>query len=246
MAGASCPQDVLIAKLETRFPLSENSQNGLRGLPCIPRTIPAQSYMLREGTRPTKCCLLLDGFAFRHKLAADGGRQIVGLMIPGDFTDLQHLFLREADHNIQALTRIDVAEFAVDDLRALALKNPDVAQALWIDTLIEASIVREAILNIGRRNGPMRLAHMLCEFEVRLRQSGLADAGYDLPMTQEQIGDATGMTAVHVNRTLKQLEREGLIVRVKRHLKIADWVGLQQRADFNPLYLHLDQARPAD
>lgn len=246
MAGASSPQDMLVAKLETRFALSESDRNVVRALACIPRIIPAQSYVLREGTRPMKCCLLLDGFAFRHKLAADGGRQIVGLMIPGDFMDLQHLFLREADHNIQALTRIKVAEFAGDDLRALALSRPAVAQALWVDTLIEASIARETILNIGRRNGPMRLAHMLCEFEVRLRQAGLADAGYDLPMTQEQIGDATGMTAVHVNRTLKQLEREGLIVRVKRHLKIADWVGLQQRADFNPLYLHLDQARAVD
>ncbi len=245
MAGAKCPQDVLVAKLETRFALPENDRQALRLLPCVPRTIPAQSYMLREGTRPTRCCLVLGGFAFRHKLAADGGRQIVGLMIPSDFTDLQHLFLREADHNIQALTRIEVAEFAVEDLRTLALDRPAIAQALWIDTLIESSVARETILNIGRRNGPTRLAHMLCEFEVRLRQAGLADAGYDLPMTQEQIGDATGMTAVHVNRTLKQLEREGLIVRIKRHPKIADWIGLQQRADFNPLYLHLDQARLA-
>lgn len=237
-----CPSDVLIAKLETRQTLSEDDKAALRELPCVSREFPPQSYLVREGARPVRCAFLLSGFAMRHKLTADGGRQIVGFMIPGDFTDLQQLFLTESDHNIQSLTRLEVADIATSDLQQLALERPAISQALWIDALIDASMTREMVLNIGRRDSSARIAHVLCEFESRLAAAGLADSGFEMPMTQEQMADATGLTSVHVNRMLQQLERDGLIVRERRIVRIVDWKGLQNRADFNPRYLHLDQA----
>lgn len=242
---ARSAHDLLIAKLETRGTLGEDDLAAIRALPCTVRAMPAQSYLMREGERPTRCAFLMSGFAHRHKLTSEGARQIVGILMPGDFTDLQQLFLVEADHNVQALTRLEVADIAAADLQALALSRPGVNRAMWVDALVEASITRETVLNVGRRDGVARIAHLLCEFETRLAVAGLADQGYELPMSQEQIGDATGMTGVHTNRTIKQLEKEGLIARSgrsRRSLIITDWPGLQARADFSTRYLHLDQA----
>lgn len=113
---------------------------------------------------------------------------------------------------------------------------------MWIDTLIDASIFREWLLNVGRREAKARVSHLICELARRLELAGLADgAGYVLPMTQEQLADATGLTPVHINRTLKTLETEGLIVRNKRHIQIPDWQRLREAAGFSELYLHVDQ-----
>ena len=235
------PHDILIGKLSTRGPLIEEDVAALKRVPIETRELAPHSYLVREGMLPSRCAFIVGGFAYRQKLAASGGRQIVGFMIPGDFTDLQQLFLTEADHNVQALTRLTVAELATSDLQKLAMNQPGISRALWVDVLIEGSITRENMLNIGRRDGPTRVAHLFCEFEARLSAAGLAQQGYDLPMTQEQMGDVLALTSVHVNRTLRQLTGEGLISRAKRFVRIEDWPGLQRRAEFNSSYLHLDQ-----
>ena len=113
---------------------------------------------------------------------------------------------------------------------------------MWIDTLIDASIFREWIMNVGRRDARERLAHIFCEFALRLESAGMGSTtGYELPMTQEQLADATGLTAVHVNRTLKAMDAEGLIKRERRFILIPDWEKLRTVAGFSELYLHLDQ-----
>ena len=115
---------------------------------------------------------------------------------------------------------------------------------MWIDALVESSIHREWLLNVGRRNARSRLAHLLCEFSVRFQKSTIADAmAYELPMTQEQLGDALGLTPVHVNRVLKSLETDGLIARKKRQVSVIDWPRLRDAAEFNERYLHLGQIR---
>jgi CRP-like cAMP-binding protein len=118
---------------------------------------------------------------------------------------------------------------------------------MWIDTLVDASIFREWIANIGRRDARTRLAHLLCEFSLRLEVAGLGQhTNYEMPMTQDQLGDATGLTPVHVNRTLKSLEAEGLIERASaRAITIGDWKKLAQAGDFNSNYLHMPESEPA-
>jgi CRP-like cAMP-binding protein len=112
---------------------------------------------------------------------------------------------------------------------------------LWIDTLIDASIFREWVVNVGRRNSRARVAHLLCEFSLRMEAAGLAsNHHYELPMTQEQLADAVGLTSVHVNRVLKQLGEEGLISRDRRSIVIEDWKRLRETGDFNERYLHHD------
>ena len=128
------------------------------------------------------------------------------------------------------------------ELQRLARTSTGVGHAILTTILIEASIFREWILNVGRRDARTRMAHVLCEFAVRLEAQGLAEEySYELPMTQEQLADVTGLTSVHVNRTLKGLEADGLIVRTKRMVSIPNWEKMRDVGDFNERYLHLER-----
>jgi CRP-like cAMP-binding protein len=231
----------VVRRLETRGPLSADDRAAVRGLPFVYRTLEPAVYLVREGEPPELCALLLSGFAFRHKVTGDGERQIMSVHMAGEFLDLQNSFLDVADHNVQALTRCEVAAVPVAAVRRLAQSHPQVGRAMWIETLIEAAILREWIVNVGRRDSISRIAHLLCEFALRLEAAGLARARhYEMPMTQEQIADCTGLTPVHVNRVLKELGRLGLIEREKRSVAILEWDRLQEIGDFNTRYLHLE------
>ncbi len=159
----------------------------------------------------------------------------------GDMVDLQNSFLGVADHSVQVLTQSKVAFVPRAAIKALAFDRPRVGMAMWFDTLVDGSIFREWIANVGRRNAQMRMAHLLCEFSLRLKLAGLGEeTEYELPMTQEQLADATGMTPIHVNRTLRALEADGLITRSSsRSVMIGDWKNLAAAGDFDSNYLHL-------
>lgn len=232
--------DAVIARLETRTPLTQEDRAAIRTLPYARRRFEPSSYLIREGEQPTRCAFVLSGFCYRQKLTSEGARQIISVELPGDFIDLQHLFLDESDHNVQALTRASVAEIDSSALRRLALAHPAIGVALWRETLIGASIFREWIVNIGRRDARCRVGHLLCELAVRLDAANHSNARlYDLPMTQEQVGDAVGLTPVHVNRVLRSLAHDGLISRDRRQIAILNWDALRDASDFNPRYLHL-------
>jgi CRP-like cAMP-binding protein len=232
----------IIDRLASRVELTADTIAKISGLSIKIRMLEPSTYLLREGQRPLRCAFIVDGFAYRQKLTPSGEREIVSILMPGDFIDVQNLFIDESDHDIQALTRITIAEMMIPALRDLTQTCPAVGQALWIDALVEASIHREWLLNIGRRNARTRMAHLLCEFCVRLGVSAVGPTrAYELPMTQEQLGDALGLTPVHVNRVLKSLETDGLIARKKRQVTVVDWPALRDAADFNERYLHLDQ-----
>jgi CRP-like cAMP-binding protein len=232
----------MVRKFERRAPLSAGDRAALLALPFRLQKIEAGKYIVREGSSPSNSALLVSGFAIRQKGTSNGARQIVSVHIPGDFVDLEGALLNKADHNIQALTRCELALVPVEAIRALAAEHPVIGRAMWVDTLVDGSIFREWVLNVGRRDARERIAHLLCELSRRLDVAGLASAdGYELPMTQEQIADATGLTSVHVNRTLKSMDAEGLVERNRRHIRIPDWERLRDVAGFNELYLHIDQ-----
>jgi CRP-like cAMP-binding protein len=237
----------MLRKFETRAPLDEADREALLNLPYRLQTIEPALYVVREGERLQRSCLIVEGFAYRHKLTAEGARQIVSVHVPGDFIDLEGALLNVADHNVQALTRCEMAFIPRAAIRQLIMDHPKIAMAMWIDTLIDSSIFREWVVNVGRRDARSRLAHLLCEVARRLEVAGLAsEYRYELPMTQEQLADATGLTPVHVNRTLRALAREGLIERDKRFVVIPKWEALRRVAGFSEIYLHLDQIRPED
>ena len=244
MTSPRHPLTSLLRNLELRSTLPPEDGQAVLDLPYTLRTLEPGTYTIREADAPVHCAVLVTGFAYRQKLTGDGSRQIVGLHIPGDALDFQNLFLDVSDHSVQMLTRAEIANVAIADLQALARQRPAVAQAILVKILVEASIFREWVLNVGRRDSKMRVAHLLCELGVRLEVEGLTDDyAYELPMTQEQLGDAVGLTPVHVNRTLKALEADGLIVRSKRSISFPDWHRLRGVADFNQRYLHLEPQR---
>lgn len=177
--------------------------------------------------------------AFRQKLLRDGSRQILSFHIPSEFLDLQNVLLSVADHSVQALDRVEIAAIPREALIALSELRPAIRSAMWIDTLIDASISREWMVNVGRRDSRARLAHLLCELVVRLNGFG-ADRNdrFDFPLTQEQLADATGLTPVHLNRTLQSLRADGLIQLAAKSLTVLDWQGLRAVGDFDELYLH--------
>jgi CRP-like cAMP-binding protein len=232
-----------IRRLERRAPLGEEGRQALLSLPYTSRKLPPAGHIVRDGDRPEHVCLLLSGFAHRYKLTGEGGRQIISIHMASEFVDLQNGLLSIADHSVQTLTETEAAFIPRRAVEDLMLGHPSVARALWIDTLIDASIFREWVVNVGRRDSRARVAHLLCEFSLRLEAAGLAsNHHYELPMTQEQLADAVGLTSVHVNRVLKQLGEEGLISRDRRSIVIEDWQRLRQAGDFNERYLHHDGA----
>ena len=238
----------MVRKLQMRVELDASDCAAILRLPAYARQYEPPAYILREGERAKRfCSFVLSGLAFRQKLTATGGRQIVSIHMAGDFLDLQHLFLDRTDHSVQALNRLTVAEIDRDALQDLTLSHPNVGRAMWIAALVDASIFREWIVNVGRRDARSRVAHLLCEFALRMKTAGVAERdSYELPMTQEQIGDAVGLTSVHVNRTLKSLAQDGLIERDKRFIRFTDWDRIAGVGDFSALYLHLDQAAQSD
>lgn len=235
----------ILRKIELRAELAQDDRDAFLALPHQVRRIAAGAHLVRDGDRPDHCCALLSGYAYRHKIAGDGGRQVLAIHMAGDFLDLQNSLLPISDHNVQTLSGAEVVFFARDAIRELALARPALGLALWIDTLVDASIFREWVVNVGRRDARTRIAHILCEFSIRLEEAELArDHRYELPMTQEQLADAVGLTAVHVNRVLRQLADEGLISRNKRRVVIEDWRRMRDAGDFNSRYLHNGFGRP--
>ena len=236
----------MVRKLSLWGPLSNEDRERILGLPFQRRRLDPGQYLVWDGDRPQNTCLLLSGFAYRHKSAGNGGRQILSIHMKGDVVDLQNSLLGVADHNVQMLTAGEVAFIPVNAVRDVALNHPRIGMAMWYETLVEGSIFREWVLNIGRRDARTRIAHLLCEFAVRLEVAELGEpASYELPITQEQLADAVALTPVHVNRTLMKLEADGLITRSKRMISIADWTKLVKAADFEPRYLHLDRQATA-
>jgi CRP-like cAMP-binding protein len=233
------PLAPLLRRLERLAALEAADQAAILALPYNVKRCPAGSHLIRDGDRPEHCTLLLSGFAHRYKITGQGARQIIALHLPGEFTDFQTAFLPLSDHSVQTLTDADVAIIPRQALRELALGRSAAATALWVASLLDASVFREWVVNVGRRDSRARVAHLLCELSLRLGAAGLAQGhSYELPLTQEQLADAVGLTSVHVNRVLRQLAEEGLIARNRRWISIADWKRMTDAGDFSERYLH--------
>lgn len=231
-------------KLRTRADLDGPAEFAIHNLPYKRQTFEPHAYLVKEGIAPNDyCSFIISGLAFRQKVTVAGLRQIVSIHMAGDFINLQHLYLNFSDHSVQALTQVDVVSINRADLRNLVPAHHGIAQALWVDALIDGSVFREWIVNVGRRNARTRVAHLICEVATRMQMAGLSGLdGFNLPMSQEQIGDAVGLTSIHVNRTLKTLTAEGYITRENRYITITDWQRLCHVAQFRSLYLFTDQA----
>ena len=240
MTSQEHPLSLLLRQLDAHGRLPAEDRDALLALPYRLRRLDAGSYLVREGDVPTHCSVLVTGYAVRLKVTGSGARQILSICIPGDAVDLQNMFLDVSDHAVQLLTQAKVADIPRNVFQDFVLGRPKIGQAVIELALVEASILREWVVNVGRRDARARIAHILCEFAVRLEQRELTtDHVFELPLTQEQLADATGLTSVHVNRVLRSLENEGLITRRRRQIQFNDWRALQDAGDFSRRYLHV-------
>ena len=230
----------VIAKLATVAELHDSDVEKLIALCSDVRTVPAKQDILSEGERPDYVHVIIDGWAARYKTLRNGSRQIVAYLIPGDFCDLHVAILGHMDHGILALTRCRVAYIPSAELDVLTSQHNGLTKALWWSTLVDEGVLREWILNVGRRDAYERIAHLLCEMHARMRMVGLVEDGrLALPLTQDQLADTTGLTPVHVNRTLQRLRKENLIEIGKGMLTVLDVDALREAAGFNGNYLHI-------
>jgi CRP-like cAMP-binding protein len=236
--------NALVRKLENIVKLSEADKRLIDAAIGTIRRVSADEDLIREGDKPDNIHLILGGFACRYKITQQGKRQILAFLMPGDFCDLHVFILKQMDHSIGTLSNCRVAEISPERILELT-DRPAIARALWWAELVEEGVLREWLVGIGRRDAAQRIAHLLCELHVRLRAIGLADGNrFELPMTQEELGDTTGLTLVHVNRTLRSLREAGLIEMDRRQTVIVDPERLSKFGGFTPNYLHLPNPVP--
>jgi CRP-like cAMP-binding protein len=231
-----------IRKLESIFTLTDEERDALVSLPMQVADLKADQDVVREGDRPSRSFVLLEGFACTYKVTGEGKRQIMAFHISGDLPDLQSLHLKVLDNSVGTITPCKVGFIRHETLHDLCGRYPRITSALWRQTLIDAAVFREWMASIGQREAYGRIAHLLCELVVRMRSVGLAqDHTCDVPITQAELGDALGLSTVHINRVLQELRGDGLIRLVGGTLTVLNWDGLKEVGDFDPTYLHLEQ-----
>ncbi len=207
------------------------------------RHFPVGQDLVYEGQGNQSAYILAAGWACSYKLLPNGNRQIVDFQIPGDFLGLRSVLLSTADHNVEPVTAIEATEITSQDLLGAFSAMPRLATAvLWATSRDEAMVV-EHLVNIGRRDAAQRMAHYLLELCLRLRLVGMGTlAGYACPLSQYLLADALGLSAVHVNRVLRQLREDGLLTFQRGKVEIHDLERLVEFADFDRSYL--DQEGP--
>jgi CRP-like cAMP-binding protein len=233
--------DPLVAKLEIFAELPEEDRLALAALSRNPRELGPRRNLIREGDRPDHVHLVVEGWAARYKTLSDGSRQILAFLIPGDFCDLHVTILGEMDHSIATITRARIVYVPRGEMEALT-RRPRIARAFWWATLVDEAVLRAWVVNVGRRGAFESIGHLMCELYLRMRNVGLTtDYSFELPLTQEEIGDALGLTPVHVNRVLQRMRADGLITFARGALNILDYRRLEAASGFNPNYLHIEQ-----
>lgn len=234
--------EALLMKLRARDDISGAEERALRDAAGPVRELPADRTFIRRGEELQHSTLLLEGLLCRYKDLGDGQRQITELHVAGDFADLHSFTLKHLDHNIMALSPCRVVEVPHERLAQITRDHPHLTRVLWFLTNLDASIHREWVLSLGRRSALSRMANLFCELHVRLGIVGLAEhAGYKLPLTQEELAECLGLTAVHVNRTLKELRERDLVEFRSGQVQLRDLDGLKKVAEFDPAYLYLDK-----
>ena len=230
----------LIRKLESLGRLFPDERESIQAMPFRPKKLAGGEEIAREGDETAECCLLVEGFLQRHSTLSTGERQMLSFHVTGDIPDLQGLHLKTMDHTLSSVGPSTVALISHGEMLRVLHKAPRLVALFWRDSLIDAAVARAWIKVLGRHVAHDRFAHLLCEIYLRLDVVGQTkDNSCALPLTQTQLGEALGISNVHINRTLQKLRQEGLVEFKNRRLTILDWEGLKRAAEFDPAYLNL-------
>jgi CRP-like cAMP-binding protein len=231
---------VLLRKLKALHLLSAEEEAAILSAITDTRDVRRGETIASDGSQPNHSTLVVRGIACRYKNFADGRRQILSFQYPGDITDLYSYVLKRLDHGVAALTAGTISKIPHEAIQSLCEKFPNLAYALWRDSLVDTSKLHSSIMSLGTRTSKERLAHFLAEQYVRLMAVRLIEPGQnmDFGITQNDLADATGLSLVHVNKTLKKLKDDGLVSWNRNEMKILNWEALKQAALFDPTYLH--------
>ena len=231
--------NAFLRRLRACVRLGMDDEAALLGVIKDVRQLNSGTHLIRKGDRPHDVHILLSGWAARYDVVPNGGRSITAFLLPGDILDQHITVLGQMDHSIVTLTDAAVAYLPNGRLESVAVRRPLVASALWWSTLVDEAVLRAWLVNIGRRDAFEAIGHLLCELHARLAKVGFTtNSDFQFPLTQEEIADALGLTATHVNRTLKRLRAEGFITLRHKKLVILDIANLRSATDFDSSYLH--------
>lgn len=234
--------DLFIAKLRQRDTVSDEEEKALRAAVSRVRPHAADKTLVRSGDELSESLLVTEGLVCRHKELRTGERQILELNLPGDFIDLHGFVLKRIDHSLTTLTPCTIASVPHERLKEITETMPHLARLLWLQTALDAAIHREWVMTLGQKSAIARLAQLFCELHVRMQLIGqVTGNGFDLPLTQTELAEVTGLTPVHVNRTLRALRDEGLVSTRNGRVDILNLPALQRVADFDPTYLNVEQ-----
>jgi CRP-like cAMP-binding protein len=224
-----------------RQDLSDEEKAALEDVLGNPVTLPKRTVVTRRGDTVTRSTFLISGFMCRYLDASDGHRQLVSIDTPGDFVDLHGYPLQRLDHDIATLCECRVAYAPHDKITRMIEAFPHLGRLLWFSTLLHAAMHREWIFRLGRLDAVGRIAHLLCETFTRLKAVERVDGrSFDWPLTQQDMGEACGLTSVHVNRTVRTLRELDLVEVSDRKVTIFDFAQLAKLAEFAPDYLYID------
>jgi CRP-like cAMP-binding protein len=234
--------ELFVAKLRSHSEVSPEQESALIRMPRRQASLPRGGTILHEGTRQPTCFMVATGVLSRYRTLRDGTSQICGFQLPGDMPDLHALILNPMDHAVRASTESTILVIDQSALLEALEAHPSLCTIFWRETLVDAAIFREWTANVGARNALSRIAHLLCEIYVRMNAIGrVRNRMCHFPVTQQTIAEATGLSLVHINRSMQVLRKEGLVELTSGYLKMQNWDRLADVAEFDTTYLHLGQ-----
>jgi CRP-like cAMP-binding protein len=231
-----------VDRLAARSVLSEEEQDAILALPARSIQLRAKQDFVHINQETSYSCLIVSGMAARFGQTSSGARQITAFHIPGDMADLHSAVRPIGVGGLNALCDSAILHVAHSEIRALAARYPAIAEAFWRDCMLDAAVLMQWVVNVGRRDAQTRLAHIFCEMASRFGNDREIVLNYAFPVTQEQLGDAAALTSVHVNRTLKALRDAELVTVKAGAVEIHDWARLARLGEFDPAYLVADTA----
>lgn len=236
---------LFMKRLASRSILTGEEEVALMALKGHVRQVERRVDIVLQGEIVDHSCLVVEGLIGRFGQSSDGSRQITCLYIPGDMADLPSVVSPKSGWGLMSLAKTTILRLPHADLRRLAAAYPGIAEAFWRDCVADGSIFSEWVVNVGSRHGPARIAHLICEMAIRYEHSGQGNKqSFLLPITQSDLGDATGLTNVHVNRVLKGLKGQSLVTLQSGHITIPNWANLVSAGDFDDSFMLLDGPSP--
>lgn len=228
-----------LRRMERRSVLTDDDRETVLSFPGETRSFQSSRDIVRMGDRMDHSCLVMDGMVARFGQTMEGHRQFTAFYISGDMADLHSAVVPIVSAPLQSTLGATIYRIPHENIQKAAERSPTLGRAFWRDCVVDAQVASEWMLSIGRHTALGKVAHLICELSCRYESVGLARHEFRLPLTQGQIGDALGLTGVHVNRMMRMLHKQGLIEASNQMLRIIDWTGLAAIGEFRPDYLHL-------